>query len=70
MCGIAGIVGSLANQENLARLLNPISHRGESSFQNEINITYNKFALGMHRLAIVDAAHGKQPKITPDGKII
>lgn len=70
MCGIAGIVGSLANEENLSRLLKPISHRGESSFQNEINITNNKFALGMHRLAIVDAAHGKQPKTTPDGKII
>jgi asparagine synthase (glutamine-hydrolysing) len=70
MCGIAGIVGSLATEENLARLLKPISHRGESSFQNEINITNNKFALGMHRLAIVDAAHGKQPKTTTDGRII
>lgn len=70
MCGIAGIVGPLAAQRSLEELLTPLAHRGEPSFQNEVNITPNQFALGMHRLAIVDAPHGKQPKTTPDGKII
>jgi asparagine synthase (glutamine-hydrolysing) len=70
MCGIAGIVGSLADQRSLEQLLKPIAHRGEPSYQNEVNIIPNQLALGMHRLAIVDAPHGKQPKTAYDGKII
>lgn len=70
MCGIAGIVGPLASQQRLEQLLSPISHRGETYHQNEIKVNQHSYALGMHRLAIVDATHGQQPKTTPDGKII
>ena len=54
MCGISGIVGPLASQQKLEQLLLPILHRGEKSHQCEMNVNQHFYALGMHRLAIVD----------------
>lgn len=70
MCGIAGIIGPLAEQDYLYKILKPISHRGELRYQNETLTINKKFALGMHRLAIVDEMHGLQPKLSPDEKVI
>ena len=60
MCGIAGIIGSDANEIYLNQLLNPISHRGELMYRNE-TLILPYMAIGAHRLAIVDEGTGKQP---------
>jgi asparagine synthase (glutamine-hydrolysing) len=70
MCGIAGIVGKLATQEELEKILKPIAHRGELSCRNEVKVLTREYALGTHRLAIVDPKQGKQPKTTKDDSII
>jgi asparagine synthase (glutamine-hydrolysing) len=60
MCGIAGIIGSLANEKTLNKILQRMSHRGEGKYQKE-NLIFNKLCIGMNRLAIVDEKHGFQP---------
>ena len=60
MCGIAGIKGILANLTTLNKMLQRISHRGESIYQQE-NLLLDGLAIGMNRLAIVDEDNGKQP---------
>lgn len=69
MCGISGIIGPSANPSSLREMLSKISHRGDEEHFAEM--TYgNLYAVGTNRLAIVDPALGKQPYISPDGKII
>lgn len=60
MCGIAGILGTKSNENDLRQLLDPIMHRGEEKYRYEIFIT-PEIVLGTHRLAIVDEDHGQQP---------
>lgn len=60
MCGIAGILGTNSNENDLRQLLTPIIHRGEEKYRYETFVT-PEVALGTHRLAIVDEAHGQQP---------
>lgn len=60
MCGIAGIKGKLATQVVLDKMLQRISHRGESLYQRE-SLIHDGLTIGMNRLAIVDEEHGKQP---------
>lgn len=68
MCGIAGIIGQDAGATFLNQLLNPIAHRGEPQYRNEVLIL-PRIAIGAHRLAIVDEATGKQPKQDSSKKI-
>jgi asparagine synthase (glutamine-hydrolysing) len=60
MCGIAGIKGVLANKKTLNKILQRISHRGESIYQQE-SLLLDKLTIGMNRLAIVDEENGVQP---------
>lgn len=60
MCGIAGIIGSIASEERLNNMLVRIAHRGEPAYQKEIKLL-DQIAIGMNRLAIVDEHHGEQP---------
>ena len=69
MCGIAGVLGANASESKLKKLLNSIKHRGEEKYRNEIFIS-PEVALGMHRLAIVDEEHGKQPFKSKDDQVI
>lgn len=61
MCGIAGIIGSLANEPNMTQMLNSQKHRGPdhmgiSAFENCI--------LGHNRLSIIDlSSNANQPFI-------
>ena len=64
MCGIAGIISINTSLDALNALLEPIIHRGETEFRYEQAILPGYGALGMHRLAIVDEAGGKQPVIS------
>ena len=60
MCGIAGISGVAANPQTLSKMLQRISHRGESIYQQE-SLLIDGLTIGMNRLAIVDEEHGAQP---------
>ena len=69
MCGIAGILGTNQNENDLRQLLNPIIHRGEEKYRYETLVT-PEVVLGTHRLAIVDETHGKQPFQSQDKLVI
>lgn len=60
MCGIAGIKGILANPKTLSKMLQRISHRGESIYQQE-SLLLDSLTIGMNRLAIIDEENGVQP---------
>lgn len=68
MCGIAGILGSNTNENELRHLLDPITHRGEEKYRYETLIT-PEVALGMHRLGIIDEGSGKQPFQSQDKQV-
>lgn len=70
MCGIVGVVGRDAGAPVLRQMLEPIEHRGETRFRSETRIVEGSHALGMHRLAIVDEAHGAQPKVSKDNSVL
>jgi asparagine synthase (glutamine-hydrolysing) len=66
MCGIAGFVGK-PDKNTIQKMTRTLIHRGpddEGYFVNE------QAALGMRRLRIIDLAGGKQPMLSPDGKIV
>jgi len=60
MCGIAGIIGSVAREALLSKMLVRIAHRGEPAYQQEKKLLHH-CAIGMNRLAIVDEQYGEQP---------
>ena len=69
MCGIAGIMGKNANQLFIKQLLQPISHRGEPGYRNEI-FSFKNLSVGAHRLAIIDEEGGKQPRIDQRQEVV
>lgn len=70
MCGIAGWLGSAANEDGavqrLRSMCDAILHRGPDDRGEFIG---DGVALGMQRLSIVDIAGGRQPMASSDGKI-
>ena len=67
MCGIAGRVGSAAGSKNaVTAAINSLAHRGPD---DKGYFTAPGVELGMARLAIIDVAHGQQPKQDSTGKI-
>lgn len=67
MCGIAGRVGSAAGSKNaVTAAINSLAHRGPD---DQGYFTAPGVELGMARLAIIDVAHGQQPKQDSTGKI-
>jgi asparagine synthase (glutamine-hydrolysing) len=67
MCGIAGRVGSSAGSKNaVTAAINSLAHRGPD---DQGYFTAPGVELGMARLAIIDVAHGQQPKQDSTGKI-
>ena len=68
MCGIAGVFGDKPNLQELEQVLANIEHRGEKKHRYETFIG-DGAAIGMHRLAIVDEKHGKQPFVSRDGQV-
>ena len=67
MCGIAGRVGSSAGSKNaVTAAINSLAHRGPD---DQGYFTAPGVELGMARLAIIDVAHGQQPKQDLTGKI-
>lgn len=69
MCGISGVIGAGANPSKLRRLLSKIAHRGDVEHFAETSHG-NRYAVGTNRLAIVDPVHGRQPFVSPDGKVV
>lgn len=66
MCGIAGIFGNKANQQNINLMLDKINHRGPDSKGFTI---FNNFAIGSTRLSIIDLSNkGKMPLIDVSGQ--
>ena len=67
MCGIAGRVGNAAGSKNaVTAAINSLAHRGPD---DQGYFTAPGVELGMARLAIIDVAHGQQPKQDSTGKI-
>jgi len=69
MCGIAGVVGPGATEEELLRMLELLHHRGEPAYRDERRVAAG-FALGTNRLAIVDEGNGRQPFVSTDGRYV
>ena len=73
MCGIAGVIDSLAtaeqNREILTAMLSKIKHRGEEEHTYEIKVLPHG-AFGCNRLAIVDREHGYQPITNAQGTLL
>lgn len=71
MCGIAGIAGLDASEENAKGIVQAMCermhHRGPDG---DGVIAHPEATLGMKRLAIVDIEHGKQPMPNDDGSIV
>ena len=68
MCGIAGIVkrNIIRDKNIIANMVESIKHRGPDGMGVYL---FNNCALGHSRLSIVDLIGGKQPMLTPEGKI-
>jgi asparagine synthase (glutamine-hydrolysing) len=64
MCGIAATVG-VGDAAVFARLFAPLRHRGPDDSHA---VEAGRVRLGCHRLAIVDAAGGRQPLSDRDGR--
>lgn len=70
MCGIAGIVDSLP-QENMTRLLQVMLNRQISRGPDEMGSHVEPgLAMGMRRLSVIDLAHGQQPARSMQGRIL
>lgn len=66
MCGIVGIIGSEANQQNIDNMLKVQHHRGPDFTDSYVE--NNKIALGHNRLAIIDlSADANQPMTDASG---
>jgi asparagine synthase (glutamine-hydrolysing) len=66
MCGVVGIAGSHASEQDVRRMLRTVVHRGPDG--EGIHVTPSA-AVGHVRLAIVDPSPaGAQPMVTPDGR--
>ena len=69
MCGIAGIVGSKANQKTITRMLEVQKHRGPD-FTGDW-IVENTVAFGHNRLSIIDLSDaGNQPFLSDCGNYV
>ena len=68
MCGIAGIVKrNVIRDKNIINpMVESIKHRGPDGMGVYL---FNNCGLGHSRLSIVDLIGGKQPMLTPEGKI-
>ena len=68
MCGIAGIVkrNIIRDKNIINNMVESIKHRGPDGMGVYL---FNNCALGHSRLSIVDLIGGKQPMLTPEGKI-
>src|SRR5690242_5094443 len=73
MCGICGVVQLggeprlVVDSETLDRMTDAMTHRGP----NERGVHLSPgIALGVRRLSIVDVAHGHQPAVSEDGRIL
>jgi asparagine synthase (glutamine-hydrolysing) len=72
MCGIAGFIPSKPwavdpLQTRVRDMTDSLIHRGPDD-RGEYVVP--EVALGMRRLAIIDRAHGQQPMITDDGRLV
>ena len=65
MCGIIGGYGGI-DPETAARMMGRVAHRGPDD-DGKIEVAGN--LLGHRRLSIVDVEGGKQPLVTPDGRL-
>ncbi len=65
MCGIVGGYRGM-DPETAARMLARVAHRGPDE-EGRIEVAGN--VLGHRRLSIVDVEGGRQPLVTPDGKL-
>ncbi len=69
MCGIAGIIGNKANQQNMASLLQAQKHRGPD--YTDFWLAENKVALGHNRLSIIDLSeNANQPFFSDCGTYV
>ena len=69
MCGIVGIIGSEANQQNIDNMLKVQHHRGPDFTDSYVE--NNKIALGHNRLAIIDlSADANQPMTDASGRYV
>ena len=70
MCGIAGFVSARDTEEDrrtaVGRMCAAMIHRGPDDGGA---VSSGPATLGMRRLAIFDAANGRQPMTTPDGRL-
>lgn len=67
MCGICGVLGSIApsDPDLVERMMDTLRHRGpdgEGRWHSPTGL------LGHRRLAIIDVDHGHQPMVSPDGR--
>jgi asparagine synthase (glutamine-hydrolysing) len=69
VCGIAGIYGSNASADAVARMLDRMAHRGPDG-RAQWNNSPAQIALGHLRLAIIDLVTGDQPMVSPDGRYV
>jgi asparagine synthase (glutamine-hydrolysing) len=69
MCGIAGVVGPNATEDQLLGMLELIHHRGEPAYHDERFVSQG-FAMGTNRLAIVGEDNGRQPFVSEDGRFV
>ena len=72
MCGIAGQVtlqpGRAVDAGQVARMVRALAHRGPDGEGLFVD-PYDRAALGMRRLAIIDLVSGEQPVFNEDGSI-
>lgn len=69
MCGIAGIIGPKANQQNILKMLEAQKHRGPDFTADWV--VENKVALGHNRLSIIDLSEGaNQPFFSDCGNYV
>jgi asparagine synthase (glutamine-hydrolysing) len=69
MCGIAGIIGDKANQENIARMLEKQKHRGPDSYGSWVD--KDRVAFGHNRLSIIDLTdNANQPFYSDCGNYV
>ena len=67
MCGIAGLIGPLAQKVQLGHMLDRIYHRGPDGEGEFIDANVK---LGMRRLAVIDIEHGWQPLKSRNDRVI
>lgn len=74
MCGIAALIqkgriqGAEANARSVSAMLEPIAYRGDPEHFGEV-ASYDEFAMGTNRLAIVGREDGRQPVSDVGGSI-